>query len=61
MHVNYTLNHEKRTKTFEIVRLSVLNRETLLPYIPKGGDKISLIKLEVPLVLETAAEKAKIE
>lgn len=59
--VNYSFKNDERTKTFELVRLAELTKELITPYIPRGVDKTSIIKIEVPFCFENLAERLKME
>lgn len=59
--VNYSFKNDERMKTFELVRLKELTRESLVPYLPRGIDKTSIIKIEVPFCYDTLADRLKME
>ena len=59
--INYTFRNDEKVKSFEMVRLQELTRESVVPYLPRGGDKTSIIKIEVPFCYENLAERLKTE
>ena len=57
--INYRFINDERVKKFELIRLTELNRETISKFIPRGGDKVVLMKLEIPFIFSSQAELSR--
>lgn len=57
--INYRFINDERVKKFEFVRLPELSREAVSKLTPRGGDKVALMKLEIPFIFSSQAELSR--
>jgi hypothetical protein len=55
--IEYQFQGSTRVKRVEVVILKELSYNTVLRNLPNKGDKVVLMKLEIPLIPSTAVEK----